>query len=64
MRAFMALLLLATLGLPLGLTACERAGPAERTGRSLDRAGERVRDAVDPPGPTERVGRAVDRAVR
>ena len=48
----------------LGLAACERAGPAERAGRSLDRTGERVRDAIDPPGPTERVGRAVDRAVR
>jgi hypothetical protein len=59
MRAFMAVLLLAT----LGLAACDKPGPAERTGRSLDRAGERVRDAVDPPGPTERVGRAVDRAL-
>ncbi len=59
MRAFMAVLLLAT----LGLAACHKPGPAERTGRSLDRAGERVRDAVDPPGPTERVGRAVDRAL-
>ncbi len=64
MRAFKAMLLLAMLGLPLGLAACDRAGPAERTGRSLDRAGERVRDTLDPPGPTERVGRAVDRAVR
>lgn len=49
----------------LGLAACDNAGPAERAGRSLDRSGERVRDAVDPPsGPSERVGRAVDRAIR
>lgn len=45
--------------------ACNtREGPAERTGRSLDRAGERVRDTVDPPrGPAERLGRSVDRTV-
>ena len=44
--------------------ACTREGPAERAGRSLDRAGERVRDTVDPPrGPVERLGRSVDRAV-
>ncbi len=47
-----------------GLAACERAGPAERAGRSLDRAGETVRDTVDPPrGPVERLGRSVDRTV-
>ena len=46
------------------LVACERAGPAERAGRSLDRAGQNVRDTVDPPrGPVERMGRAVDRTV-
>ena len=46
-------------------TACNtREGPAERAGRSVDRAGERVRDTVDPPrGPVERLGRSVDRAV-
>lgn len=45
--------------------ACNtREGPGERAGRSLDRAGERVRDTVDPPrGPAERAGRSVDRAL-
>jgi hypothetical protein len=44
--------------------ACTREGPAERAGRNLDRAGERVRGAVDPPrGPVERMGRSVDRAI-
>jgi hypothetical protein len=48
----------------IGLAACEREGPAERAGRGLDRAGQNVRDAVDPPrGPVERLGRSVDRAV-
>ncbi|MCO6419524.1 hypothetical protein JYK14_25650 [Siccirubricoccus sp. KC 17139] len=59
----MRLLLISTL-LLTGLAACEREGPAERAGRNLDRAGERVRDTVDPPrGPVERLGRSVDRAV-
>jgi hypothetical protein len=50
-------------GLLLGLAACDD-GPAERTGERLDRAGERLRDTVDPPsGPAERVGRSLDRAV-
>jgi hypothetical protein len=48
----------------IGLAACEREGPAERTGRNLDRAGQNLRDTVDPPrGPVERLGRSVDRAV-
>lgn len=55
---------LITLLLLVGLAACQRAGPAERAGRGLDRSGERVRDAVDPPrGPVERLGRSVDRTV-
>jgi predicted small secreted protein len=60
MRVLIPMLLLAC----FGLAACHQPGPAERAGRSLDRAGEQVRDAVDPPsGPSERVGRAVDRAL-
>lgn len=56
--ALMALAVLAA------MAACAREGPAERAGRNLDRAGERVRDTVDPPrGPVERLGRSVDRAV-
>jgi hypothetical protein len=48
----------------LGVTACQREGPGERAGRSLDRAGQNVRDAVDPPrGPVERLGRSVDRTL-
>ncbi len=50
------------------LAACDPpppAGPAERAGRSMDRAVDNLRDAVDPPsGPAERAGRAVDRATR
>ncbi|MBL6080676.1 hypothetical protein JMJ56_21905 [Belnapia sp. T18] len=63
MTTLLRLLLIPAL-LTMSLAACDRGGPAERTGRSLDRAGERVRDTVDPPrGPVERLGRSVDRAV-
>jgi hypothetical protein len=48
----------------LGLAACHQEGPAERAGRSLDKAGQSVRDTIDPPrGPVERLGRSVDRVV-
>ncbi|NOG68951.1 hypothetical protein [Roseicella sp. DB1501] len=48
----------------LSLAACQREGPAERAGRSLDKAGQTVRDTVDPPkGPAERLGRSVDRTI-
>jgi hypothetical protein len=55
---------LAVLAALAATAACTREGPAERAGRNLDRAGERVRDTVDPPrGPVERMSRSVDRAV-
>ncbi|MXP62963.1 hypothetical protein E0493_06305 [Roseomonas sp. M0104] len=45
------------------LAACSQ-GPAERTGEKIDRAGQNLRDAVDPPsGPGERMGRSIDRAL-
>ena len=58
------LLMIPMLAVGLGLAACDEPGPAEQAGRQMDRAGERIRDAVDPPrGPVERAGRAVDRAL-
>lgn len=64
-RALKSLLpVLAVLVAVVGTSACTREGPGERAGRSLDRAGERVRDTVDPPrGPVERLGRSVDRTI-
>ncbi len=41
---------------------CHRQGPAEHAGEKLDRAGEKVKDAIDPPGPAEKAGRKIDRA--
>ncbi|MFC4169490.1 hypothetical protein [Teichococcus aestuarii] len=53
---------LPALVLVLPLMACSE-GPGESAGRSLDRAGENIRDTIDPPkGPGERLGRSVDRA--
>jgi hypothetical protein len=46
------------------LAACHQQGPAERAGSSLDRAGQKVQDTLDPPkGPAESAGRKVDRAL-
>ncbi len=58
-------LMIAALGLALlGLTACHQAGPGERAGRSLDKAGQNLSDALNPPqGPAEAAGRKVDRAL-
>ena len=64
-RKPLVLMAVVTIGLAGALAACEREGPAERAGRSVDRAASSVRDAVDPPqGPAERAGRALDRATR
>jgi hypothetical protein len=53
----------AALLLAFPLVACDDDGPAERAGERIDRAGEQLRDAVDPPrNGLERAGRAVERA--
>ncbi len=62
---FASLRLLLPALLVLGFAACQQEGPAERAGRNIDRAGQNLRDAVDPPrGPAERAGRAVDRTLQ
>ena len=56
-------------GVALGLAVtstcigCKSEGPAERAGKKLDRAVDKIDDAVDPKGPVEKAGRALDRAV-
>ena len=47
----------------LGMAACRDKGPAERAGEKMDRAVEKLDDAVNPKGPAEKAGRAVDKAV-
>lgn len=46
----------------VSLAACHKEGPAESAGKSLDNAGQKIQDAVDPPGPAQKVGRAIDDA--
>jgi hypothetical protein len=58
------LLIAACALMTVGLAACHQDGPGERAGRSLDNAGNSVRDTLDPPkGPVESAGRKVDRAL-
>ena len=48
----------------LALAACHQEGPAERAGKSVDKAGQSVSDTLDPPqGPVQAAGRKVDRAL-
>jgi hypothetical protein len=48
----------------LGLAACHQEGPAERAGKSLDKAGQRIGDTLNPPqGPAQNAGRKIDRAL-
>jgi hypothetical protein len=48
----------------IGLAACHEKGPAEKAGESIDHAGQKVQDTLDPPkGPVEAAGRMVDRAL-
>jgi len=57
-------LLLLPVLLTLGLAACHQEGPAERAGHSLDNAGQKVQDTLDPPqGPAQSAGRKIDRAL-
>jgi hypothetical protein len=49
--------------LSLGLSACHQEGPAERTGKSLDNAGQKISDTLNPPGPAQSVGRKIDNAL-
>lgn len=48
----------------MALSACQQEGPAEKAGKSLDNAGQKVEDTVNPPqGPAQAAGRKVDRAL-
>lgn len=62
MTKFLRLMVL-LLPLAMVVTGCEKKGPAEQTGEKIDNAGQKIKDAIDPPGPVEKAGRAVDKAV-
>jgi hypothetical protein len=60
MRALLPLLAIVA----LGLVACHQEGPAERAGKSLDNAGQRIGDTLNPPqGPAQNAGRKIDRSL-
>jgi hypothetical protein len=50
-------------GFGLAMTGCGKKGPGERAGESIDRAGDKVHDALTPDGPAEKAGKKVDHAV-
>ena len=49
--------------LTFGLPACHQEGPAERAGKSLDNAGQKISDALNPTGPSQSAGRKIDKAL-
>ena len=59
--AFLTVVMLGTSS--VAMIACEKPkGPAEKAGEKVDKAIDKVSDAVDPKGPVEKAGRAIDRA--
>lgn len=57
------LLSLGLLSLAGPLVSCREKGPAEKAGESMDKAVDKVKDAVDPKGPVEKAGEKVDKAL-
>jgi hypothetical protein len=59
-----ALLIVGMLGTSIIATiGCEKPkGPVEKAGEKVDKAVDKVSDAIDPKGPAEKAGRAIDRA--
>ena len=54
----------ATLFVSAMLVGCEEKGPAQRAGENIDKAGQNLKDSVDPRGPAEKAGDKVDKALR
>ena len=44
-------------------TSCRQKGPAEKAGEGVDKAVEKVSDAINPKGPVEKAGEKVDKAL-
>ncbi|HEX7260183.1 MAG TPA: antitoxin [Luteolibacter sp.] len=47
----------------ISVSSCREKGPAEKAGEKVDRALDKVEDAVDPKGPAEKAGEKVDKAL-
>lgn len=46
----------------LSLAGCPEKGTAEKAGKAIDNAKDKVSDTLNPKGPAEKAGRAIDRA--
>ncbi|MCX6873197.1 MAG: hypothetical protein NTW21_05230 [Verrucomicrobia bacterium] len=57
------LLSLCLFPLVASVVSCREKGPAEKAGEHVDKAVEKVKDAVDPKGPVEKAGEKVDKAL-
>ncbi len=57
------LLSLCLFPLVASVSSCREKAPAEKAGESVDKAVEKVKDAVDPKGPLEKAGEKVDKAL-
>lgn len=51
--------------IPFALSAvsCKEKGPVEKAGEGVDKAIDKVEDAVNPKGPVEKAGEKVDEAL-
>lgn len=47
----------------IALGTCKQEGPAERTGREIDEAAEKLGEAVEKKGPLEHAGEKMDSAI-
>lgn len=47
----------------MAFVSCKEKGPAEKAGEGVDRAVEKVEDAVNPKGPVEKAGEKIDKAL-
>lgn len=44
--------------------ACSKKGPVEKVGAKMDKAVDKVQDAVTPDGPAEKAGKKLDKVVK
>ncbi len=61
MKLLSARLVLVLVMIALAISGCK--GSAQKVGKGIDDAADKVKDAVTQPGPVEKTGRAIDRAV-
>ena len=46
-----------------GMPGCREKGTAEKAGEQVDKAADKLKDAIDDDGPAEKAGKAIDDAV-